>query len=117
MINLQNLDKTEPQVVFDFIYNHLKTQNAVSEDKSGSCVYKGDNGLKCAAGCLIGDSEYVRHIEHQSWPDVADFFSIKRHTTMISKFQEIHDGIDYPNGDWVSEVKQLAVKLNLTFTE
>ncbi|UOL48624.1 hypothetical protein [Pseudomonas phage Astolliot] len=117
MINLQNLDSSEPQAVFDFIYTHLKTQKAVSEDKTGSCLYKGDNGLKCAAGCLIGDSEYIKSIEHQSWPEVAEFFSIQRHTNMISEFQLIHDGVNYPNGDWVGEVKSLAIRNHLTFTE
>lgn len=117
MINLKNLDSSEPQAVFDFIYNHLKTQCAVSEDKSGSCVYRGPNGLKCAAGCLIADDEYTRNIEHQSWSDVADYYKIRNHEYMISKFQGIHDGHDYPSGPWVNSVKSLAQQLDLTFTE
>lgn len=117
MISIKNLDKAEPQEVFDFIYQHLKAQSQVSQDSSGSCLYRNAQGLKCAAGCLIADDEYTKNIEHQSWADVADFYSVHRHTFLISKFQVIHDGHDYPSGNWVADVRALATKFELTFNE
>lgn len=54
------------QEVFTKVATHLLKQGrrALFAEKNGfrSCAYRGDNGTKCAVGCLIKD-EFI----HQSW--------------------------------------------------
>ena len=55
------------QEIFDKVYRHLLTQNAKSMRfglRNGKqCAYRGDDGLKCAIGCLIPDDKYDPIIE------------------------------------------------------
>lgn len=54
------------QEIFDKVANHLLKQNERSEKliaelngfEGTACMYRGPNGLKCAAGCLIPDELY-----------------------------------------------------------
>lgn len=48
--------------VFDKVKAHLLAQGKVSVS-DGDCAYRGDDGLMCAAGCLIGDEDYSAEIE------------------------------------------------------
>ena len=55
------------QAVFNKVVNHLRTQNAKSmsmiPDRKLTCAYRGDNGCKCAVGCLIDDAHYSPSLE------------------------------------------------------
>lgn len=44
---------------FDIVKKHLLCQGKKSRAPNGSCKYRGPDGLKCAVGVLIPDSEYV----------------------------------------------------------
>ena len=61
------------QEIYDKVVNHLRTQNAKSlsfvcdTDEHASCAYRGDGGLKCAAGCLITDELYDNNMEDLAW--------------------------------------------------
>lgn len=57
-ITIDNLAESTTEEVFEYIRNHLLTQNRISADIDGACVYKNEQGLKCAAGCLIPDEKY-----------------------------------------------------------
>ena len=62
---------TDRQSLFDYVARHLLRQNAQSlvifgDRNDNSCVYRGPNGLKCAAGCLIEDRLYTADLECQS---------------------------------------------------
>lgn len=51
------------QEIFDKVVDHLLTQGKRSAKErphltSQACLYRGPDGLKCAVGCLIPDSEY-----------------------------------------------------------
>ena len=61
------------QQMFDFMLNHLRSQGGPStsdpteEDIGESvCMYRGDNGLMCAIGCMIPDSMYKNTLEGES---------------------------------------------------
>lgn len=49
--------KTLSQKIFDKVSKHLVKQNKKAT-KDGSCVYRGDNNLRCAIGALIKDEFY-----------------------------------------------------------
>lgn len=54
------------QDIFDHVTEHLLTQGARSVQSymgSESCRYRGDRGLKCAAGALIADNHYSGCLE------------------------------------------------------
>jgi hypothetical protein len=56
MITLETLPQATAQEVFDQVATHLLTQRQRSTTK-GNCAYRGDDGLKCAAGCLLGPDD------------------------------------------------------------
>jgi len=52
--------------IFYKVKKHLLKQNAHSQAESmDTCAYRGDNGLKCAVGCLIPDKMYSYAMEEQ----------------------------------------------------
>jgi hypothetical protein len=53
-----------PQQIFDTVVNHLRQQKCQSLSSTGHCAYRGKNGTKCAAGCIIADEEYVSAMEN-----------------------------------------------------
>jgi hypothetical protein len=120
MISLKNLAQATPQQVFDQCKAHLLEQNCKSltdPNESGSCAYRGKNGLKCAAGCFIGDDEYVREMdipndEGTNWSSlikkglVPDY-----HSSLIRELQKVHD-MHKPE-DWPSELTRVAREFSL----
>lgn len=62
-VTLATLPLATSQQVFDQVAVHLLLQRQRSLASQDMCAYRGEDGLKCAAGCLIGDDEY------QSWMD------------------------------------------------
>ena len=55
-------EQDQYQEVYDKVKAHLLTQGEKSMN-DGDCMYRGNNGLKCAIGCLIDDTLYNPHIE------------------------------------------------------
>ena len=53
--------KTDREV-FEYVKNHLLTQNQQSAYVAG-CAYRGPQGMSCAVGCLIGDEFYDESFE------------------------------------------------------
>lgn len=98
--------------VFTKIVNHLRKQNTKSSNKRGDCLYRGPNGLKCAAGCLIPDELYTKSLEGNNVYDLRfqkiwDVLGYSERTiSMVSDMQYIHDMYDV--GDWESEFANVA---------
>lgn len=46
------------QEIFDFVVNHIRKQGGPALNNL-SCAYRTEDGLKCAAGCLIADEVYA----------------------------------------------------------
>ena len=62
--------KNEMQTVFDRVATHLLTQNAQSLDiVDGECLYRGEDGKMCAAGCLLTDGQAIE-FEGFDWSEV-----------------------------------------------
>lgn len=112
MITLKTLPQATAQEVFDQVANHLLTQNKQSiSNFAGGCAYRGDEGLKCAAGCLIGDDEYSEDMEGTCYSQLS--LSQPDNSDLIDDLQYVHDTF-VPN-EWKNRLKSLADKYSLEF--
>lgn len=107
-ITLKNLEEATKEQVFDQVAKHLLQQQKKSFSKDGStCFYRGADGLKCAAGCLIGDEEYDKCMEGMSWTGLAiEGLVPSKHLYLISHLQVLHDNSSVE--DWESELTEVA---------
>lgn len=124
-ITLANLATATQQQVFDQVAAHLLHQNAksIKDGKANNCVYRGDNGLKCAAGCLISDDEYKPEMdkaapEHapnsgSSWPSLVarELVPCTEHNQFITILQELHD--DHAPEHFKKELRRTAEEYGL----
>lgn len=110
MITLATLEDATAQEVFDQVALHLLNQNTSSRvyNKDGSyCAYRGNRGLKCAAGCLIGDYEYNKRLESNTWFDLVHLKKVPdTHKWLIRELQKIHD--EYDVFQWREELATIA---------
>lgn len=89
------------QEIYDEVVTFLVKQGKRASGQ-GSCMYRTENGLKCAIGCLIPDELYKYDMEGpgivtllNSFPEL-DFLS--PHVSLLVSLQSAHD-----NGDnWAS---------------
>ena len=92
-----------PQGIFDTVATHLLTQGVKSKgsNREGEiiCSYRGENGTKCAAGCLIKDNNYTTEMEGLSWIELTEKFRRQLDKSLlgtkafylIRDLQRIHD--------------------------
>lgn len=123
MITLATLHEATAQQVFDQVVAHLKKQGRQSTLAGiGQCAYRGEGGLKCAAGCLIADSEYdfdmdnADHDTNWMWM-VSQGYASQYHATLISDLQGIHDSEGSASGvaEWVDPLMRVAADNELYF--
>lgn len=109
------------QEIYDKVAVHLLTQNAKSmkrsEDDGEFCAYRGDEGRKCAAGCLLTDEEagVADALPLSSWELAEERLDLSRfaeHSGLIRELQAIHDHTKV--NQWGVELARLAVKHNLS---
>lgn len=119
-ITLANLATSTEQEVFDYIVNHLLTQNAKSQD-DGTCLYLNPEGLKCAAGCLIADNDTTAKIirnnnNDDSWDElIYENLVTHEHRNLIAAMQVIHDNVMNVPSDWPTELENYAHNNGLTY--
>jgi hypothetical protein len=100
------------QEVFDIVAVHMLRQNKrsicrINRKSYIGCAYRGDNGLKCAAGCLIPDEIYNHHFESIPWRLLVDNHDFPHnHARLITKLQYIHDHYDPKN--WRNQLLDVA---------
>lgn len=91
-ITINNLAESTTEEVFEYIKHHLLTQMQQSKNDKGACFYKNEQGLKCAAGCLIPDDMYNPDFENKKWYSLVVEKSVpKEHRELIRNMQCIHD--------------------------
>lgn len=116
MITLASLPTASAQEVFDQVARHLLTQNRQAKNTHGNCRYRYrplhdcENVLKCAAGCLIDDSEYQESFEGWAWCDLPN--APKKHVALICALQVIHDNREPEI--WKEELSKLAKEYQLS---
>jgi hypothetical protein len=123
MITLKTLAAASEQEVFDQVAAHLIRQGKASVGDDGRGRYRGNEGLKCAGGCLIADEEYDETMDDRTsiegsndtgWGHLARIGVFpKAHMTLIRELQYIHDNIDTKS--WKKTLKALACDMLLKF--
>ena len=117
MITLKTLPQATAQEVFDQVAKHLLTQMKKSvakraaesaSDSNDFCMYRGFDGTKCAAGCLIADDEYKLEFENNSWSHLSaiNYLVPEEHCLLIMELQDIHDC--HEPEDWRVKLNNLA---------
>lgn len=112
----------EAQEIFDKIMAHLRAQNARAADVSG-CLYRTDDGLKCAMGCLIPDKLYNHTMEGKGvsslivdHPELFKYLGIEDHAStyfLLRDMQSLHDDDLYPKKGWIEKAYDIGFKYNL----
>lgn len=122
MITLKTLPQATEQEVFEQVARHLLIQNArsMSEHSDGSCAYRGvdrktGKSLKCAAGCLIADDEYLPEMDPHpasesigiGWRAMHEKGMVpSEHVELIQSLQLLHDNTSVE--DWSEALKKMA---------
>jgi len=129
--------KTTSQELFDYIASFLLKQGKQSRTPGGggSCVYRGPNGLMCAAGCVIPDEFYDPRMEGEDINAVLEgklqtkgpqrrfWKALGKHEGLLAELQAIHDGayVRYKPKEtrqsWLNELRMLAHNHRLVFDE
>jgi hypothetical protein len=109
------------QEVFDHVVDHLRRQGrqSMTPDRTGRpiCAYRGNDGLKCAVGCLIPDAAYRPDIE--SWEATSEMVRpildrLGIDPELARDLQEIHDAALPPQ--WEGRFLDLAADYGLAYT-
>lgn len=84
------------QEMFNFVWDKLAEQGCASsttDDFGIACLYRGPNGLKCAAGHLIPDEAYNEQDEYACVGDVQYFIDHQDEydLLLLSELQVAHD--------------------------
>ncbi len=102
------LTKMTAREVFDKVKTHLLTQNEKAEVE-GTCRYLINNGLMCAAGCLIPYGNPLQN-SVQTWCKLVSTNLVpNKHQALISALQTIHDF--YPVDEWQKRLEVVEHKL------
>lgn len=109
-----------PQEIFDTVATHLFTQGVRAAREDGFSVYRTPEGLKCAVGCLIPDSDYdfkmecgtINELIDSNYlpDDVHEVFADNR--GLLRRLQVAHD----VSHDWDSS-ENMTVELNCVAAE
>ena len=102
---------TTEQEIFDFVVDHLQTQNCKALDDRTACRYRGPNGTMCAAGCLITDDEYDPQIEGKTVYSVK-ISRISNQLGLVRLLQCVHDNRTVE--DWPDALREVALHCGLS---
>lgn len=104
------------QEIFDTVVKHLRSQGCKSIDpETGNCLYRGPNGKKCAAGCLIPDDKYEESMEGRHVYNLKVFKDMRIQMTMlVAALQIIHDHNDIQ--EWEERFQETAESRELTYS-
>lgn len=111
------------QEIFNIVSLHLLTQikrstKHLKNSWFSACAYRGENGLKCAAGVLIPDNEYQPEMECKFWDElVKENYVENKFVVEIAELQFIHDSNSEETTDYLkTELIKFAKLHNLTHT-
>jgi hypothetical protein len=98
------------QETFDTVVRHLLTQAKQSRDED-ACLYRGPDGTKCAAGCLISDADYSPSMEWLYATSIR-YALVGHDMEIVMDLQLVHDERDV--GLWPDELSRVALKHGLS---
>lgn len=118
------------QEIFDIVCAHLRSMKKpsirVSTKSDFFCVYRADDGGKCAAGILIPDEEYHPDMEGKNFVSVCNDYTYMKYkfnydqVWLIRRLQNLHDdeknwGVSGFLGE--NGLKDVSVRHHLNYTE
>lgn len=113
-ITLATLEKATEQEVFDQVVGHLRRQGRKSRSDD-MCLYRGPEGLMCAAGCLMTDEEAELVTEDKTWMGLVEGNVVPQaHAELVQHLQNIHDADEIY--EWETRFAALAGQRGLTYT-
>jgi hypothetical protein len=111
------------QEVFNIVSAHLLTQikrsiKRLNSSYFSACAYRGNEGLKCAAGVLIPDEQYEPEMECKFWDELVKANYVEnKFVEEIAELQFIHDSNSEETIDYLkTELIKFAKLHNLTHT-
>ena len=96
------------QDIFDRVATHLLLQGRPALNAEGYCKLRGNDGTKCAVGCLIPDERYHQQLEQiaavydpeqgNTDPFLLELIGVHDDATiyLLSRLQMLHDEEDSP---------------------
>ena len=112
------------QETFEIVAKHLITQGKVSLGPTGiNCAYRGDNGTKCAVGCLIPDEKYSSSLEgfsiqkykYATFDGAINITALMQELgydlKLLKSLQGVHD--NNPCSDWSDALRSVASRFGL----
>lgn len=112
------------QHTFNHIVNHLRKQGQKSTGlfkgaygQIQGCMYRGPDGLMCAAGCCIRDEFYRADMEGRGagWETVSNAITMSGFDVVVAtSLQHIHDS--WPIRDWEDSFNKVAEYYKLVYT-
>lgn len=106
------------QQIFDKVARHLFTQGRPAKDL-GTCLYRTNEGLSCAVGCLIPDESYDASFDDDSVSGTAITAAVGnpkflqaladggvdaiKHFDLLRSLQDVHDSMDTYGTIWLRE--------------
>lgn len=115
------------QEIYETVVTHLRKQGCKSvrpaDNLNYICMYRSPDGMKCAVGCLIPDTEYSDNMESKDVRDLLSlyFLSPERlkefttHKLLLSALQDIHD--NKPIFVWEAQWRMLADDFGLKYLQ
>ena len=108
------------QEAYDRIVEYFTRPDAkLGLSDAGKCVYRGQDGQRCAAGCLIPDEAYDPSFEYKTFfsiscsPGLLDAMGINYDTaTFIDQCQSAHDAADDLDA-FLSDLDRVAKEFEL----
>lgn len=87
------------QEVFDTVVRHLHAQGRAARRAGDQmCMYRTDDGLRRAVGCLISDDEYTPDMEGMTVTQLMDNGQatsvMYEHYDLLKELQDVHDTSD-----------------------
>jgi hypothetical protein len=113
VITLATLPQATAQAVYNQVRDHLLAQGKKAINEEGSCRYRTNDGLRCAAGCFIAPEEYNPEFEGDTWVSLCfERQAPEAHNMLIRRLQLVHDR--EPVEDWPYELAKVAFYFGLT---
>lgn len=90
-MNLSNIQNYSDRDIFNNVMGLLIQQNAKSQDAEGNCLYRGDEGRKCAVGLIM--DEYKSCYESNGVRTIveANYANATSKITLLEVLQAVHD--------------------------
>lgn len=100
------------QEIYDEVVTFLVKQGKRASGQ-GSCMYRTENGLKCAIGCLIPDELYKGEMEGKGANALMAYPELRfltPHMYLLRNLQSAHDVPDtwYNTKNFITEFKYIA---------